>query len=175
MLIPRHSEVYAREGNGMKKISFTKILLQQMQCFCRDSFGTEFREFFKLYFCFTERNSELFSLPRNGSVDRNKILSACFYFCSTEWKKLFSLPCNSSEWNSESLLPFLFHGTEYRAFFSSAERFGTEFREFSVPRNSARTHQLFRLFRLPRNHFLSEIVNPNYGGANQSYLFFLYN
>jgi hypothetical protein len=36
----------------------------------------------------------------------------------------------------ESLLLFLFLCTEFRAFFSSAERFGTEFREFSVPRNS---------------------------------------
>jgi hypothetical protein len=47
-----------------------------------------------------ERNSELFSLLRNGS-DRN----------------------------SESLLHFLFHGSEFCAFFSSAEWFGTEVRE----------------------------------------------
>jgi hypothetical protein len=50
--------------------------------------------------------------------------------------ELFSLLWNGSEWNSESLLLFLFHGTEFRAFLSSAERFGTEVREFSVPRNS---------------------------------------
>jgi hypothetical protein len=39
------------------------------------------------------------------------------------------------ELNFKSLLIFFFHRTEFRAFFSSAELFGTEFREFSVPRN----------------------------------------
>jgi hypothetical protein len=70
--------------------------------------------------------------------------------------ELFSLPGNGSERNSERLLLILFHGTEFRAFFSFADRFGTEFREFSVPRNSrnsAGTNQLFRLFYLPRNNF----------------------
>jgi hypothetical protein len=38
--------------------------------------------------------------------------------------------------NSKRLLLILFHGSEFRAFFSSAEWFGTEFREFSVPWNS---------------------------------------
>jgi hypothetical protein len=38
--------------------------------------------------------------------------------------------------NFKSLIYF-FHGTELQAFFSSAERFGTEFREFSVPRNGS--------------------------------------
>jgi hypothetical protein len=42
----------------------------------------------------------------------------------------FSSAENGSEQNSESLLLFLFHGTEFPAFFSSAEWFGTEFREF---------------------------------------------
>jgi hypothetical protein len=36
----------------------------------------------------------------------------------------------ASERNSESLLLFFFHGTEFRAFFSSAERFGTESESF---------------------------------------------
>ncbi len=47
--------------------------------------------------------------------------------------------------------------------FSSAEWFGTEFWEFSVPRNSrnsAGTSQMFRLFCLPQNNFLSKIANP---------------
>jgi hypothetical protein len=55
---------------------------------------------------------------------------------------------------------FLIHGTEFRVVFFSAEGFGTEFREFSVPRNSQNSvgnNHLFRLFRLPRNYFLSEI------------------
>jgi hypothetical protein len=40
--------------------------------------------------------------------------------------------------------------------FFLAEGFGTEFREFSVPRNSpnsVRNTHLFRLFRLPQNYF----------------------
>jgi hypothetical protein len=93
--------------------------------------------------------------------------------------------------NSENLHIFWFHGTDFRDVFSSAEGFGTELWEFdsifvlrngipsyflfrgrvrngiqrfSVPRNnrnSVGNNHLFRLFRLPRNYFLSEIPNPN--------------
>ncbi len=45
-------------------------------------------------------------------------------FCS----ELLSSPQNCSECHSESLLLFLFHGTEIRVAFSSTEGFGTEFR-----------------------------------------------
>ncbi len=58
---------------------------------------------------YTERNSELFSLPRNGS-----------------------------ERNFENLRLFLVQGTEFQVVFSSAEGFGTELREYAsifVPRN----------------------------------------
>ncbi len=119
---------------------------------------------------------------------RNGILRVCFYFCP-EFRVVFSsadgseqnsmclllflfygtdfwVVFSSAEWFRtefpESLLLFLFHGTEFRAFFSSTEQFGTDFRKFSVPRNSrnsAGTNQLFRLFRLPQNNFLSEIAN----------------
>jgi hypothetical protein len=50
----------------------------------------------------------------------------------------------------------LFHGTEFWDVFSSEEWFGTEFREFCVPRNSRNAvgiNQSFRLFRLPGNNF----------------------
>jgi hypothetical protein len=53
--------------------------------------------------------------------------------------------------------------TEFLAFFSSAEWFGAEFREFSVPRNSqnsAGTKQLFRLFRLLWNNFFVRNCQP---------------
>jgi hypothetical protein len=44
------------------------------------------------------------------------------YFSSTERNSdLFSLSGKGSEWNSESLLLFQFHGTEFRIVFSSAE------------------------------------------------------
>ncbi len=55
-----------------------------------------------------------------------------------------------SERNFESLLLYLFHKRELRAFFSSAEWFRMEFQEFYVPRksrNSAGTNQFFHLFR----------------------------
>ncbi len=97
-------------------------------------------------------------------MDRNRIPNVCLNFCSTERNsELFSLLRNGSEWNSKCLLLTLFHGTEFRSFFSSAERFGTEFREFSFPRNnrnSVGTNQLFRLFRLPQNNFLVRNCQP---------------
>jgi hypothetical protein len=63
---------------------------------------------------------------------RNRIPRVFFYFCSTERNsELFSLPRNSSEQNSKCLLLFLCHGTEFRAVFSSAEWFRTEFQEFA--------------------------------------------
>jgi hypothetical protein len=43
----------------------------------------------------------------------------------------FFCPRYASERNSESLLLFLFHRTEFRVGFSSAEWFGTEFRDFA--------------------------------------------
>ena len=114
----------------------------------------------------------------------NGIPRVCFYFCSTERNSgLFSLPLKSSKGNSESLFLIWLHGAEFRVVFSSAEGFGRHFWEFayifvqrngipncflfrgrvrngiprvSVPRNSRNSvgnNHLFRLFRLPRNYF----------------------
>ncbi len=95
---------------------------------------------------------------------RTGIPRVYFYFGSTERNSvLFSFPLKGSEGNFESLLLLVFNGTEFRVVFSSTEEFGTEFRELSVPRNSrnsAGNNHLFRLFRLPRNYFLSDIPNP---------------
>jgi hypothetical protein len=100
--------------------------------------------------------SELVSLPRNGSerhsesifllfVARKGISSCvlfrgmvwngipriCIYFGSSEWNsELCSLPQKGSEQNYGSLFLFLVHGMEFRVVFSSAEGFGTEFRDF---------------------------------------------
>jgi hypothetical protein len=74
---------------------------------------------------------------------------------------LFSLLQIGSEENSESLLLFLFQGTEFQAFFSSAECCGTEFREFSVPQQLVLEQtncSAYSVFR--RINFLSEIANP---------------
>ncbi len=83
-------------------------------------------------------------------------------FCLMELNsELFSLPRNVSERNAESLLLVLFHGTEFRAFFSSAERFGTEFRQFSVPRNSRNSPEQSNCSVFRGIIFLSEIANPS--------------
>ncbi len=122
------------------------------------------------------RTSQFRSLERNGMTWEKLVLqkillqqtelTVCFCprHASERNSELVSLPRNGLGRNSKSLLLFLFHGTEFLAFFSSEEWCGTEFREFSFPRNSrnsAGTNQLFRLFRLPRNNFLSEIVNTS--------------
>ena len=99
-------------------------------------FGMYFREFAS-NFCSKERNSELFSLLRK-----------------------------SSERISESLLLFLFHGTEIRDVFSSAEGFRTEFREFlffgtaGIPLEIT-ICSVYSVFR--GIIFLSEIPNPSSG------------
>ncbi len=53
--------------------------------------------------------------------------------------------------------------SEFLAFISSAEWFGTEFWEISVPRNSRNSigtkNHLFRLFRLRRNNFFDGNLN----------------
>ncbi len=101
---------------------------------------------------------------------RNGIPRIRFYFCSTERNsELFSLPLKGSEGNSESLLLFLVHGMEFRVVFSSAEGFGTEFREFSVPQNSWNSigsNQLFRQFRLPWNNFFVGNSQPYFQQAD---------
>ncbi len=77
----------------------------------------------------------------------------------TELRECFLLRNAFSEQNSESFLLFLFHETEFWAFFSLAEWFGTKFREFSVPLNSRNfvgTNHLCHLFRLPLNYFFGQ-------------------
>jgi hypothetical protein len=86
-------------------------------------FGTTFREFVA-----QKRipSSVLFrGMVRNGNSE------SLFYFGSTERNsELCSLPQKGSEQNYRRLLLFLFQGTEFRVVFSSAEGFGTEFRDF---------------------------------------------
>ncbi len=80
-------------------------------------------------------------------------------------KTFFSLPRKGSERNSESLLLFLFYGTEFRVFFSSAEGFGTEFRGFlfrgaaGIP-SEITICSVYSVFR--GIIFLSEIPNPSF-------------
>jgi hypothetical protein len=99
----------------------------------------------------------IYFLPRNGipscflfrAMVRDGV---CFYFSFTEQNSdQFFLPRKGTERNSESLLIILFH-CMYRiqSIFSYNELVETEFREFSVmrnSRNSAGTNQLLHLFR----------------------------
>jgi hypothetical protein len=85
--------------------------------------------------------------------------------------ELFSLPLMGSEGNSESLLLFLSHGTEFRVFFSSAQGFGTEYRKFlfrgtaGIP-SEITICSVYSVFR--GIIFLSEIPNPMYKGESQT-------
>ncbi len=97
---------------------------------------------------------------------RKGIPRVCFYFCSAERNsELFSLPLKGSEGNSKSLLLFLFRGMEIRDVFSSAEGFGTEFREIpfcgiaGIPSEITICSVNF-VFR--GIIFLSEIPNPTW-------------
>ncbi len=81
------------------------------------------------------RHSEVYgrvnSEARNGTEwHEKKLVLQNILQQQTELTACF-LPRNASERNSESLLLFLLHGTEFRVGFSSAEWFWTEFREFA--------------------------------------------
>ncbi len=70
-------------------------------------------------------------LPRNASEQNSE---SCIYFCSTERdSEMFSLLRNGSMEFREFASIFVPYYTEFWAFISSAEGFGTEYREFSVP------------------------------------------
>ena len=103
-------------------------------------FGTEFQE------------PSIFSMEGIPSI---------FLLCGTVRNIIFRVSC-FAEWFRMEFRDFASIFVQlYRAFFSSKEWFGTEFRKFSVLRNSqnsAGTKHLFRLFRLPRNNFLSELA-----------------
>ncbi len=123
----------------------------------------------------SERHSEnifLFFIAQKGILSyvlfrgmvRNGIPRICIYFGSTERNSEFCcLPQKSSEQNYRSLLLFLFHGTEFRVVFSSAEGFGTEFRDFlfrgttGIP-SEITICSVYSVFR--GIIFLSEIPNP---------------
>jgi hypothetical protein len=92
------------------------------------------------------------SPPRARAAKTHQLLKySAAAFCS----ELVSLPRNGSERHSESLSYFSLHGKEFRVVFSYAERFGTEFREFTsilVPRNGIPSCVLFR--RRVRNRIM---------------------
>ncbi len=139
------------ECNSAEKISLTKQqkynLNKMICCTSKSSFLTLLLKYSAAAFC-----SELISLPWNGSEQHSESLflflvaqtgipscvlcsernpRICIYFDSTERNsELCSLQQKGSEQNYWSLLLFLFHRTEFRVVFSSAEGFGTECRDF---------------------------------------------
>ncbi len=96
---------------------------------------------------------------------RNGISRVCYYFCSTERNsELFSLPRKGSERNSASMLLFLIHGTEFRVVFFSAEGFGMDVREFLFRGTAGISSEITICSVSSVFHgiiFLSEIPNPS--------------
>ncbi len=112
------------------------------------------------------RNGILSCCLFRGMV-RNRIPSVCLYLRSKEPNsELFSLPRNGSERSSERLLLSLFHGREFQAFFSSAEWFEWNSEHFlfrgtaGIPpeQTNCSVYSFFRGII-----FLSEIANPRRG------------
>ncbi len=99
-------------------------------------------------------------------IIRNGIPRTCIFFGSTERNsELCSLPQKGSEQNYGSLLLFLFHGTESRVVFSSAEGFGTEFRDFLFCGTTGIPSEITICSVYSVFHgiiFLSEIPNPRW-------------
>jgi hypothetical protein len=60
-------------------------------------------------------------MERNGIPRKNEVLRNSLNTEQNDYLPGFSLPWNDSEWNSENLLLFLFHGTEFRVVFSFEE------------------------------------------------------
>jgi hypothetical protein len=109
------------------------------------------------YVCSTERNPSCFLF---FGIVQTGIPRFCFFF--VPWYRISSIFL-FRKMVRNGTLTFLFHCTEFRGFFSSAKRFGTEFREFSVPRNSrnpAGTNQLFLLFCLRLKKFFVGNCQP---------------
>ncbi len=103
-----------------------------------------------------------------------KISKVCSYFCSTEPNsELFSFPRNDPERNSESLVLFLFHITEFRAFFSSAGWFGMEFREFASIFSRGTEFRAFFSIPNPNPVFVSVTLVPD-GRCQSSIKLFSY-
>ena len=129
----------------------------------KSSFLTLYTAFKSIFLFFVARKGIPNFVLFRGMV-RNGIPRICFYFSSTERNSdLFSLPQKGSEQNYGSLFLFLVHGTEFRGVFSSAEGFGTEFRDFlfrgiaGIP-SEITLCSVYSVFR--GIIFLSEIPNP---------------
>jgi hypothetical protein len=112
--------------------------------FSSDSFGTEFREFTSI---FVPRNGIPSCFPFRRKV-RNRIPKVCYYFCSTEWNsELFSLPRMVLNGISRVCFYFcsMIQNSEH---FSFCRPVGMEFREASVIRGIIFFRKLTTLLQL---------------------------
>ena len=106
--------------------------------FSAEWFRTEFREFASIF------------VPRNG-------IPSCFFF-----------RCSVRKGIQRDIFYFLLNGTEFRVLFSSAEGFGTEFRDFlfrgtaGIP-SEITLCSVYSVFR--GIIFMSEIPNPSYNSV----------
>ncbi len=130
MLIPGHSEFRGRANSeAWNGTEWNKILRKKWSFFftqLAQPLWSLWRPLHSILSSFLFRRMVWKGIPR-----------VFFYFCFTERNsELFSLPPKGSEGKSESLLLFLFNGKEFRDVSPSAEGFGTEFPGLSVQRNS---------------------------------------
>jgi hypothetical protein len=140
-------------------------VLLRVVFFSAEWFGTEFLEFF--YFSFTERNSELFSLPIKGSEGNSEIL--LLFLFTEQNSELVSLPLKRFGRELWKFASIFSTRTERNSELFSLPRNGSE---FSVPRNSRNstgTNQcsVFRriifgrkLPTLVQRPLMAELVNP---------------
>ena len=111
--------------------------------FSAEWFGTEFREFASIF------------VPRNG-------IPSCFFF---RWSVRKGI--------QRDIFYFLLNGTEFRVLFSSAEGFGTEFRDFLFrgPAGIPSEITLCSVYSVFRGIiFLSEIPNPSSGVSGSQWI-----
>ncbi len=96
------------------------------------------------------------------------IMSPVYWYC---WKRFFSSAEGFGRNSESASISVLENGIP--SFFLFRGRIRNGIPRFSVPRNSRNSvgnNHLFRLFRLPRNYFLSEIPNPSQEeGSHPSY------
>ncbi len=122
-------------------------------------------------------NECIFSVARKGIpvcvLFRGTVRNGIPRICTERNSEWCSLLQKGSEQNYGSLLLFLFHGTEFRVIFSSAEGFGTEFWDFlfrgttGIP-SEITICSVYSVFR--DINFLSEIPNPMPAHHSRIYL-----
>ncbi len=113
----------------------------------------KWRDFYNPYCKYFGKHDEVFLEKRRWNkpgrilIPSAKFRKVYYYPCSTERNsELFSLPWNGSERNYASFASILFHGTEFRALFSSAEWVRNEIPRFLRSAEQAEFHRNKQIF-----------------------------